>query len=82
MIIFAEEIQEPIDIETMESLMRGNKGDILITGVKGSGKSKSGFKGNRTMKQTINFELKEKTIQKARHACLPLMDLKKWTKPA
>ena len=82
MVIFAEEIQETIDIETMEGVMRGNKGDMLITGVKGSGKRKSVLKGNRTMKQTINFELKEKTIQKARHTCLPLMDLKKWTKPA
>lgn len=31
-VIFAEEIQEPIDIETMEGVMRGNKGDMLITG--------------------------------------------------
>ena len=66
MVIFAEEIQEPIEIETMEGVMIGNKGDMLITGLK----------GNRTIKQTINFELKEKTIQKARHTCLPLMDLK------
>ena len=46
-VIFAEEIQEPIDIETMEGVVRGNKGDMLITGVKGSGKRKSGFKEKR-----------------------------------
>ena len=34
-VVFAEEIKEPIDVKTLEGVMRGNKGDMLITGVKG-----------------------------------------------
>ena len=34
-VIFAEEILEPIDIETLEGTMRGNPGDMLITGIQG-----------------------------------------------
>lgn len=34
-VVFAEEIKEPIEVRTLEGTMRGNPGDMLITGVKG-----------------------------------------------
>lgn len=34
-VIFAEEIEKKIEVETLEGVMTGNPGDMLITGVKG-----------------------------------------------